>query len=117
MANFDDLTRPDLSDLSGFGDVSGTGFQGAHVHGKKTLAPDLDWLFEHMNSDLPVTEHLDANSTSNGVLLPGSNKANTSHASSILGVADGVDGSCSHQRRNASYCSCHGQQTNGATPC
>ncbi|WP_161831441.1 hypothetical protein, partial [Pseudovibrio sp. POLY-S9] len=87
MANFDDLTRPDLSDLSGFGDVSGTGFQGAHVHAKTTLAPKLQEIFHYMNSDLPVTEHLDANSASNGVLLPGSNTANTSYASSILGVA------------------------------
>ncbi|KZL26685.1 hypothetical protein PsAD37_01748 [Pseudovibrio sp. Ad37] len=61
MTNFKDLKRPDLSDLSGFGDVTGNGFQGAHVHGKARLAPDLKWLFKHMNSGLPIAEHLDVN--------------------------------------------------------
>ncbi|MGB5863150.1 MAG: MerR family DNA-binding protein [Sulfitobacter sp.] len=37
--------------------------------------------------------------------------------SKIADLADGVDGSCSNQRRNALCCRCRKQQMRGATPC
>jgi len=34
-----------------------------------------------------------------------------------LRIADGMDGSCSNRRRDASYCRCQNLQLRGATPC
>ena len=54
MVEFSDLARPDLGELLGFETVNGSGLQGAHVNGKRDLAPYLERIFEYMNSDLTV---------------------------------------------------------------